>query len=475
MNSQKPAIILITADQLRKDAVSCYGGKAVETPNLDQLASQSIRFDRAYATSPWCLPSRCSILTGLLPHNHRAYSNFRDCKLNPDIPNLYNLLREGGYSTCHIGKCHYAPVPYNETQPDKTLPYDDFRQYYLTLGMDHLELQDDKQVSVWFYDDYSKELDEAGYLSAYRDEVWNIKKRKVFSFPAPAKWHPDSWVGRKAKEFIEEYVEDKPLFMWVSFSGPHFPFDPPEEYYSRVNLEYLGHGVMREDEFDDPERIHYTSFHGPGGIEGSGSAPGKATKNYSQEYWTELRRNYFANVALIDEQIGLLLKAIQRRFGNNALIIFTADHGEMLGNHYLWGKHNCGYEDVLNVPLLVRYPNQLTGSDSGAKVMLIDIMPTCLNVAGIEIPVTDGVDLQDNLRRGGYQFVFSEGDNFVSVSDGRFKYIHVRKDGRTYCELFDLSKDPYEFENLIGHEQYKTEANKLRQVLIDLFMDHLLP
>ena len=196
--TDRPAIVLITCDELRADALSCYGGKAVETPHLDRLAREGMLFSRAYTASPWCLPSRASLITGQYPHNHRAYSNFRDCRLDPGRPNLYNTLRAAGYTTAHAGKCHYAPVPYGETTPNRTLPYEAFRDYYLSLGIEHLDLQDDKQVSVWFMDDYARELEGAGHLASYRAAVWDRGASKVFDFPAPAEWHPDAWVGHGA-------------------------------------------------------------------------------------------------------------------------------------------------------------------------------------------------------------------------------------------------------------------------------------
>ena len=471
----RPAVILITADQLRKDALSCYGATAVDTPHLDGLAASGVQFDRAYCNSPWCLPSRSAILTGRYPHNNRAYSNFRDCRLSPDVPNLYNVLQKNGYFVAHVGKCHYAPVPYGETRPDATLPYDHFREYYLSLGIDHLDLQDDKQVSVWFMDDYAKELQEAGYLEAYRAEVWRKSNAKVFPFPGPAEWHPDSWVGRKAVELIDGYRGEKPFFAWISFSGPHFPMDSPREYFDRVREDEIGMGRFLEGEFDDPSRIHHRSYHTPRGIEGAGTT-GRPCKDHPDRYWHDLRRNYFANVALIDDQVGAVLAAIERRFGDNALVIFTADHGELLGNHRLWGKHNGFYEDVLNVPLLVRYPGASERGRTSAKVMLIDLMPTILRTAGAEdAPAVDGMDLRENVARGGYRYVVSEGDGFLCVSDGNAKLVRVRIGKQEFVELLDLEGDPHEFHNVANRPEHARRRIELSDELNRLFIDALLP
>lgn len=467
MSPGGPAILLITTDQLRKDALGCYGGQAVATPHLDRLARSATAFDRAYCASPWCLPSRSSLVTGQYPRNHQAYSNFRDVQLSPTIPNLYTTLGASGYQTAHIGKCHYTPVPYGQTRPDETLPYDAFRDYYLSLGMDHLALQDDKQVSVWFYDDYARELAAAGHLEAYRDAVWDREARKVFTFPGPTEWHPDAWVGRKSREWINDYDDDQPMFCWASFSGPHFPFDPPEAYLDRVDEAAIGDPVTKPGEFDDPQRIHHRSHHGPPGWIESG-----VNSQYSETYWRRLRRNYLANVALLDDEIGALVQAAEARFGDNLVIVFTSDHGEMLGNHGMWGKGNCFYEDVLSVPLLYRRPDRAAaGTRSDALVSLVDVLPTLVGAAGGEAGAVDGGDLDDPQHR----HVFSEGEGFQVVTDGHHKLVTVRKDGAAYTELFDLDRDPHEFEELAGDPEYAQVQRDLQAAALGALLDSVIP
>lgn len=471
--SKKPHILLVTTDELRKDALSCYGNEAVSTPNIDRLAAEGVRFDRAYAVSPWCLPSRCAILTGLYPHRSGAYSNFRKCELSADIPNLFSVLGKHGYRTAMFGKCHFAPVPYGDTRADRTLPYDAFKAYYESLGIDHLELQDDKQVSVWFYDDYAKELDRAGYLEAYRRATWDVEeeRRKVFRFPGPAEWHPDSWVGRKAEAYIDRYEEDAPLFAWVSFSGPHYPFDPPAEYLDRVDMSKDAPRRLKPGEFDDPARIHYRSWHGPGNIDGCHTAPDGASKNYTDTYWQRLRRNYYANLAQIDDYVGRVIEAARSRLGDDLLVIFTADHGEMLGHHGVWGKHDCAYEDVINVPLLVQFPDRPAPQTTDARVMLTGMLATCLAAAGLPAERTDGRDFRACMEDGGYAYTFAEGEGFASVSDGTYKYVYTNKEGQEYAELFDRSADPDEFDNALDRPELAAELARLRGQLIR----HLMP
>lgn len=468
MENTRPAVLLITTDELRRDALSCYGGQAIATPHLDRLADSGTIFDQAYCASPWCLPSRSSLLTGLYPRNHRAYSNFRDCRLSPDVPNLYQRLGHSGYAVGHIGKCHYAPVPYGETRADRTLPYDEFRDYYLSLGIEHLELQDDKQVSVWFYDDYARELEAAGHLEAYRAAVWDRQARKVFPFPGPAEWHPDSWVGRKTAEWIESYDDERPFFCWASFSGPHFPFDPPEEYLSRVDEAAVGEPLVDPSEWDDATRLHYASFHGLDGarMEGGGYHARDA------DYWHRLRLYYLANVALIDDQVGRVIGAAERRFGDDLLVVFTCDHGEMLGNHGFWGKNRCFYDDVLHVPLLLRRPGRVDhGRSSDRLTSLVDVYPTILDAAGVP---TDGVDGR-HLDGPGHDYVFAEGERFHTVTDGRNKLVTAQVDDTRYTELFDLDADPRELNNVAGEPEYAAVQRDLQAAALTALMDTTLP
>jgi len=472
---QKPAIILITCDEFRRDTLSFYGNKAISTPFIDGLARQSRVYDNCYTTSPWCLPARCSILTGLYPHRSGAYSNFRKCPLDTGVKNLFKELKAGGYKTSLFGKCHFATVPYSETRADKTHPYEEFRNYYMSLGLDHLDLEDDKQVSVWFMDDYSKELDKAGFLAAYREKVWDKSLQKVFPFPAPTVWHPDNWVGDKAVSFIRNNEDDKPLFAWVSFSGPHYPFDAPKEYLSRVNKNALRPRKVKEGELADPSRIHHKNYYGGGNIDACNQTEDRACMSFTEEYWDNLSMLYNANTVLIDDKVGEILAAAKECYGDNTLIIFTADHGEMLGNHGLWGKHNCGYDEVWRIPMFVKLPNDNEMMRLDSLANLTDIMSTCLDTAGLPFVETDGHSLCSSDGKIDRLFTFAEGEGYIACTDGRYKYIHVQKRGENYRELLDMGTDPDEFINYISNSSTLEAEARLKEQVINHFMPGILP
>lgn len=479
MTAAPGAIVLITADELFRGSLGCYGATGLSTPNIDALASRGVRYDRAYTVSPWCLPSRASMITGLLPHNSGAYSNFRDIRLDASLPNVYNQLSAAGYRTLHVGKCHYAAVPYGKSQPGVTHPNPELPHYYESLGIDDLVLQDDKNVSTWFWDDYSRELDDAGHLEAYRAEYW-ADNGMCSLFPGPVEWHPDAWVGRKAAERITDHAGDQPLFAFVSFSGPHWPHDPPESYLDRVDMSAVWDRHVQVGELDDPGRIHHRSYHGRGGIDGCWGAEDGACINYDDEYWQKMRHYYLATVALIDDQVGQILDAVDARFGDDALIVFTTDHGEMLGNHGLWGKNNCAYEEVWNIPLIAAGPGIESGAVEESIVTNLELFPTLLAAADAPVPTNDGDDLAELCAAGGRDHVVAEGEGFVAVTDGTVKWIRVRQPRdsgkhRFHDELLDRASDPHEFEDRYRDPRYAEKLAELQGVAVDLLMAHTLP
>ncbi len=474
MAAKRPHVLLITTDEQHRESLSCLGATAHRTPHLDRLASEGMRFDYAYATSPVCLPSRVSIATGLYPHNSRSISNVVGASLNLRRPNIFREFKRHGYHTSMHGKCHFVPVPYAGTTADFTLEYEHIRLYYVNLGIDHLDLQDDKQVSVWFYDDYAKALERAGLLKAYRDLVHNVgrtqRQRFLFPFPGPEPWHPDSWAARKALEHIETLDADTPHFTWVSFSGPHYPLDVPDEYLARVEMDRDRPANRKDGEWDDPSKSCRLSYHGPGGTEGSGCAEDGAQKHLDAAYWREWRHRYYANVVQIDDYVGRILEAAEKKWGDNLLVIFAVDHGDMMGHHGLWGKNGAFYDDIIRVPLFVRLPGQSKGSVYPEPVSLVDILPTCLAVAGLPGVECDGVDLRDAASRQARPYVLAEHEGLVSVIQGKRKLSRHRHWGsqRVFREQYDLERDPFEFENIYE----KPEASEDRAEL-EAIIEHL--
>jgi len=474
------AIILITTDEQHRRSLSWNGATAISTPNIDSIAENGVSFDRAYASSPVCLPSRCSIATGLYPHNSRSYSNILGASLKARLPNVMQVCRELGYRTSLHGKGHFMPCPYRQTRPDITQDFDAVKPFYASLGFDHIDLQDDKNNSLWFYDDYSRELEYRGLLKTCRDARMGKVNKHIagFFFPGDAEMHADSWVGRRTAEYINSAETAQPHFIWASFSGPHYPIDTHHDYYERVNIDADLPRIRRDGEWDQPNKLGFASYHGPGGSEGSGAAKDGAQENHSPEYWREWRRMYYGNVVQIDDWVGEILKAVDSKWGDDAMVIFTSDHGDMMGNHDLWGKNSLMFDDILRVPLFVRYPRGRHTGRRDELISLVDLMPTIVREAGYTCKLScDGREIMVPADEGSHDAVLCEADNRLAVitRDGD-KYVkalmpgHKRDEqGRQrpthYEEYYDLRRDPHEFDNLINSDGGPALPAQLRAIL----------
>ncbi len=468
-------VLLITMDECRFDALSCYGGRAIATPHMDALAASGVRFDRALTPSPVCLPARCALLSGQYPHRTGMISNTVHRLLAPGTPNLFNLAKSAGWTTAMAGKCHFTATPYDRLTYGKPLPGEAIRGYLLSLGMDHLDLCDDKVGTFWFWDEYSTGLKEAGLF----DQVaFPGQPSHARIFTGPDEWHPDTWTGRKAVERIEAHGIDLPLLLWVSFPGPHYPHDPPRRYLDRVDESQLPLLRWREGEFDGGDKAHCRSFrrpmedkHPPVLCEGGGN-PGGSSR-FTDAEWREIQRHYLANVALIDDAVGGVLAAARGKFGENLDVVLTADHGDMMGAHRLWGKNFCAYEEVLKVPFLaagpgfVRSPNP--GGSSDARVSLLDILPTVCRIAGVEAPARcDGRDLGQSLADGGHQMLFSFHAGLLIADDGRWR-LSINQIAGT-VELYDLENDPCEYVNLAHAAEGEAARIRLERAALDHLM-----
>lgn len=450
-------IIFITTDEQHLMTISACGAMSHTTPNMDFLLHFGTQYKNAYTSSPVCLPSRCCWMTGMEPHHSGSVSNNYGASLSTQYSNLFLELKKGGFITSLHGKCHFSPVMYNMTKPDDTLEYETVLSYYRNLGMDELDVQDGNNVSLWFYDDYAKYMEAKGCLAEYREKAHMHKEYQgVFPFPCSDDDHPDAWTGRKTLERIQRAEKNRKNFVWCSFSGPHYPIDTPDSYTSKVNMDNDCGRVYRSDEWNDGSKYHFNGFHGPGTTEGSGQVEDRAQKNYSEEYWVKWRRAYFGNVLLIDEWIGRILEAARSKWGDGFAVVFTSDHGEMMGNHSLWGKNGALYEDVLKVPLAVWVPGQEPKIESG-RVQSKDVHPTILKLAKIDCPTQcDGIPLDEAAADGGRRHIVSSCDNCVAVLKGPWKleWNLYNKTGRMYKELYNLDTDPNEFENLYGNPEY---------------------
>ena len=471
--SNKPSILFITTDEQHIDTVY-RPDMPYALPALHGLMQTADVYTEAYSASPVCLPARCTWMTGLRPHRNGCISNNFGASLPVQLPNLFTCLSAEGYKTSMHGKCHFVPCPYPAVRPYLTQGYEHFITYYKSLGMDHLDLQDDKNISLWYYDDYSTEMENRGLLTAYRDVFFTHKERNTLpDYPNAKETHPDSWTGEKALQYLDQCDAGDPHFMWVSFSGPHYPMDAPSDYNDRIDMTRDIPRRFREGEWDDETKHNRMGYFGTGPCtEGGGWAPDNAQKNFTEDYWRGWRQKYYANIVQIDEYIGKIIQKAKALWGEDLYIVFTADHGDMMGNHSLWGKNSSVYNDVLRVPLVVHRPGQTARRDITQTVESTDLFPTLLTFGGAGLPDgLDGLPLHEMTAQGGRDMIISSCEGRVAVIKDGIKLclngvgFELSEDSKIYRELYDLRKDPYEFHNLYSDPDYAARRDALEAML----------
>lgn len=455
-----PSILWIMADQLRRDCVGAYGSRGVRTPNLDSLAAEGITFDRFYATCPLCAPARSSLHTGRYVHSCGAlvngFSQLGDREagsLNPDEVTVDEILASQGYHIGHVGVDHVrTDPPLRQKVPfTKFVSIPEYNAYCAERG---LELP-------------SKEPHQKAVPTRFGEEIREFQ----FSAPNPGR-HPfapedylDVYYARQAADFIADAPDDRPWALFCFLWLPHPPFVIPEPYFSM----YGPHDVDPPPNLMAPQtgkpEVHLSHL------------PGQIGADPSREEWLETWAAYVGCVALLDDCIGMVLRALEEKgVAEDTLIVFHPDHGEMLGAHRYFQKMVC-YEESIRLPLIVRPPRSADsawrqGSRRGQLCSQIDIAPTLLDHAGLGIPERmQGRSLAPMIEASdapGADAVFCEyNGNLVvdetlfqrAVTTERFKYIWNHGG---FVELYDLEEDPYEMANRAGQPAYKPAEQELR-------------
>jgi len=456
--SAEPNILLLLTDQERYDVISGCRSH-VATPNLDRLSSEGMTFERAYTPVGICTSARASLLTGLYPHNHGMLNNCHEPDairedLSPELPTFGTLLADRGYRNTYAGKWH---VGRNRTPADFGFEYigggdgghestdSDFRQYQRDLGVS----PDEAEI---------------------RDPIYTDQRREPTLIAGgttmPKEATRTYYVAERTIERLERSTgTDRPLFHRTDFVGPHHPYLVPEPYASMYDPADIERWGNFDETFDGKPRAH-EQFLGYRGV-----------ADMDWETWAEAVSKYFGFVTFIDEQIGRILDAVDTYLDDETVVVHTSDHGDLTGSHRQFNKGPMMYEEVYHIPLLVRWPGTVEpGSTCTEFVRLLDLMPTFLEMGGVEPTMeTDGRSLLPLLRGNTPtewpESVYAEyhGEEFGLYSQrmvrtDRYKYVHNAPD---INELYDLDRDPDELHNRIDHPEYRSVRDRLEATLLE--------
>jgi choline-sulfatase len=454
----QPNILFIMTDQHRSDALGCSGGW-VKTPSLDRIAAEGVRFANAVTNCPVCIPARVSLATGRYPHNTAVWDNF-DYDLPPETPTWMQAVREAGYRTSLFGKTHL-----HHHSGDLR----DREHLIHAYGLDDVDEITGPRASAecacamtarWeargLWEPYKRD-----YAERFANKPWVVRPSVL-----PLEDYADVYVGQQAKRHLASYDRDQPWFCWVSFGGPHEPWDAPEPYASMYAPEDMPPPVGSRD------TLINDAAQGRLGRVMEFCAP----ETLSPEDIAAMRTNYAANVTLIDDQIGEILGAIEARGElDNTVIVFSSDHGEMNGDHGLIYKMQF-LNGAVRVPLLVRTPATVAGAGCGtvsqSPAEWFDIGPTLVELAGGQLQHQQFArSLLPVLGEPGKEhrpFAVSEIAGEVMIMDRQWKLVFNRR-GEPYL-MFDQVTDPAETVNRAGDPAVAEVIERMRE---DLFR-HLL-
>ena len=443
-------LLFIMTDQQRWDAMGCAADWAV-TPNLDRLAGEGVRFSQCITTTPICVPARVTMATGRYPHNTSVWNN-SNYTLPHDMPNWMRAVRDQGYRTSLFGKTHLHPHQGDLREREHLLH---------AWGLDDVDEIGGPRASAVLDSHMTRRWADRGLLDAYREdfrERFANKPHVARPSVLPLEEYADVYVGQRAKQYLEDYSRDEPWFCWVSFGGPHEPWDTPEPYASRYDPEAMPSPVERSTS-DQPRPQGWLDYY-----------MARSSPQFDPGDVSAMRANYAGNVTLIDDQIGEILDAIEARGElDNTAVVFTSDHGEMNGDWGLIYKMNF-LDGALRVPLIVRTPQ--TAASAGGRVVEdiaenADIGPTLAELAGAElgygqfarslIPAVMGEKHRDS---GLSEF---RGE-FMLVTD-RWK-VALNRQGKVYL-LFDRLDDPAETRNLAGLPEHRADEDALRLAILE--------
>lgn len=429
----KPNVLMILTDHWFQKLLGVSGHPVIMTPTLDALARDGIRFTNCYSECPVCIPARRTIMTGMSPRSHgdRVYSDRMEM---PEVTTLAQSFRDAGYQAYAVGKLHVYP------QRNR-------------IGFDDVILMEEGRYEFGVVDDYQTWLGEKGYIG--QEFMHGMGNNTYYTRPwhLPEETHSANWVTNEMIKMIKRKDPTRPAFYYASYQQPHPPLVPLQCYldmYSDDEIDKPVQGEWDQDKILPIEALQDTA------------------KVYTNKEMVRSKRAFYAACTHVDHQIRLLIGSLREAdLLDNTIIVFTSDHGDMLFDHSMVAKR-VFYDNAANVPFIIsgKPVEDYRGKVDKNLMGQVDIMPTLLDLCGIDIPESvDGFSMFSQEKREMLYGEISEGDKATRMAhDGRYKLIYYPVGN--YTQLFDMEKDPDEKINLADHIDYSEIQEKLTKFLI---------
>ena len=483
----RPNILLILCDELRADALGCFGNPIVQTPNIDRLANQGTLFEQCMITQPTCTPSRASILTGCYPSTLR--SRMVGCYTPPDSRFLPQVLADEGYCTVSIGKIHLVPQAAEPDALAERMVSED-STYYGFQEVDLVNGHGDRCFGPHYSPWLQERVPDIGERRQQREPI--TPGVDTFRWTLPPEVHPSHYIATRVEEFLasaatQPACEKQPFFLHVSFPDPHYPFIVPEPYASMYAPAEMPPPLPPVTESHGMPELHQSvHFHRNATLTRADGRPvdriiGTPPHDYSRygvADWQQVKATYYGMTSLVDASVGRILAALaQHGLRENTIIIFLSDHGDYLGDHGFYGK-GLPYDSVLRTPLICAGPGIGPAQRITSMATTLDIAPTLLDMAQIAEP--EGVQgasmasMLQGIRAGQRTAVMTENDDdFVPM---RMRTVTTNRWKLTYYldhemgELIDRKNDPNELVNLWHDPQHVEIKQELMKMLLDMIL-----
>ena len=457
MPRTRPNVLWICTDQQRHDTIRSLDNPHINTPCIDNLVGQGVAFTQAYAQSPVCTPSRAAFMTGRYPRTTKCRQNGQ--ALPPNEKLVSRLFADDGYTCGLAGKLHLATC---------------------ANGVAEARIDDGYSVFHWSHHPQPDWPENAYTQWLYTkgtswEEVYGGASTDYIKHGVPEEYNQTTWCADSAIEFIHEQ-NGAPWFFSYNCFAPHHPFDPPEEFLARYNPDDMPLPKARPDELETK-----TTYQQLDGKFSHNDPEGYDITKMTDRDKREVTAAYYAMVELIDKQVGRMVAALEETGQlENTIVIFMSDHGEMLGDHGLFLKGPHFYDEAVRVPLIISWKDRFAADLRADCLMeLIDITPTLLEAAEIDVPKTiQGRSLMPILlsqREAGHHrdYVFSEYYNAWTHKHSYGSMLRTREEkivvyhGTDQGELYDLKNDPDEFENLWNSPEHTKGKLRLMKACFD--------
>lgn len=440
---QRQNILLFMTDHQRDDMIGTrHCGREV-TPNLNRLAREGVRFERAYDTCPLCVPARTALATGIYPTKNGVVYNDWQGKTAGDWVPIHRKLKEAGYRVGHVGVDHIRVRPPMREQ-----------------GLDFFVSQEDYEQ--WAAGQGIATRRESRQLARVREEIEGAYEERQYSNHRAERWDgpeehlKDHYFKEKALEFIRE-TGSEPFALFVYLWAPHPPFKVPEPYYSMYDPEQI---VL-------PDNVGTASRREPA-LRRLGT-PAQMAEGVTQEEWRQAWAAHLGLTTMADHYFGEIVDALkEKHVYDNTCVLYTSDHGEHLGQHRMYQKMEM-YQEAVHVPFVLKVPGVEPGT-VGDVISHLDIYPTFCEAAGISGEDREGLSLLDAARQkhgDENRIVYAQysgnpgyGTIRRAAVSRRYKYVY---DGSREEELYDLERDPGEMNNVAGEPEYDGAVRAMRE------------